>query len=220
MDAQSLNRQLSDLYEPAVEHFAHDYSHFTGLSRLLLICVPEAYFRSSVKLMVVGQQTYGWENKNEHTVDALMKEYKDFDLSRERPTSVFWQAAHELHKKLNPDGPEHAFLWSNLVKVDQNRRRPQPEIEAVVSQYELLQKEIKITKPDVVVFLTGPSYDERLYNSFPGAMPEEILPEPKLNRLDYEQLPMNTFRTYHPGYLRRSKQWSILDDIISSIDAN
>lgn len=193
-------------------------SSYDGLSRPLFLHVPEAYHQAPIKLMVVGQQTYGWGEQGMDRVDALIALYQDFDLGRRYTRSPFWQAAHKLCRDLNPGGPEYAFLWSNLVKVDQWRDRPSLEVEASVSQCGLLQQEIAITTPDAVVFFTGPQYDARLKSSFPSVEYEAV--SSKITRLKHSGLPVSSFKTYHPNYLRRSRRWSVLDDIAVLIRAD
>jgi hypothetical protein len=76
----------------------------------------------------------------------------------------------------------------------------------------LLQAEIEITKPSVVVFFTGPSYDHRLASTFPGLSFETS--SRRLSRVFHPLLPRHSYRTYHPNYLRRSKSnWTVLDEI-------
>lgn len=184
------------------------------VSRPLLMHVPPGYEANSRKLMIVGQETKGWGTKGvQISVAELMGEYAGFNFGEKYRRSPFWVASHALHRALNPDAPARSFLWSNLVKVDQNERRPSPEIEEWVARLGLLAMEIKVTRPDVVVFFTGPRYDARLEATFPGLRFEET--GPKISRVIHPELPERSFRTYHPGYLRRSKQWGILSELAS-----
>lgn len=163
-----MNSRLRELYGPALDSLARVTNGVDGISRPLLLEVPETYQRATCKLMIVGQQTRYWGEQCE-TVDELMSFYTGFQLGRTQRRSQFWQAAHKLHNALNPAGPGEAFLWSNLVKVDQlGGRLRAPGLEAAVARVGLLQGEIEITNPDVVVFFTGPSYDGCLMDTFPG----------------------------------------------------
>ena len=176
--------------------------------------VPESYHQSAVKLMIVGQETRGWaeEIKALTTVRELMSFYSGFNLGEKYRASPFWQAAQQFHRSLNPKGPERSYLWSNLIKVSQQKKRPIPSIEENICNLGLLQAEIEITRPSVVVFFTGPSYDNRLKSTFSGITFDSS--SRRLSRLVHPQLPHHSYRTYHPNYLRRSKNnRMVLDEI-------
>ena len=176
----------------------------------MLIDVPDAYRNATVKLVVVGQQTNGWGHP-EDGIEGLLAEYRRFDLGKTYVRSPFWHAAHEIYGSLNPDGPPRGFLWSNLIKVDVAQERPSRTIEELISSVGLLQHEVAITQPDVVVFFTGPWYDERLRATFPGVEYERI--NDFVNRLSHDALPERTFRSYHPGYLRLSGNWPVIEEL-------
>ncbi|HEX6041764.1 hypothetical protein [Longimicrobium sp.] len=206
-----MNAALRDLYTPAVASLAGITAPFSGVSRPLLIDVPASYHDAPVKLMIVGQQTRGWGGTCE-TVDDLTAFYTTFELGRTQRRSQFWQAAHTLHGALNPESLEGGFLWSNLVKVDQGGGRPRsPGLEDAVCGLDLLQGEIRVTRPDVVIFFTGPSYDGRLASTFPGVAFNRV--SGNLFQLQHPALPAQSYRTYHPRYLRRSGRWKVLDEI-------
>lgn len=212
-----MNQSLRNLYSVALPRLRAALPHDTSVSQPLFLEVPEDYTRTKIRLMVVGQETFGWGESGRDSLHDILSTYRTFDLGRDYRRSPFWQAAHWIHRTLNPEGPERAFLWSNLVKVDQARRRPSPQIEEAVSALELLPAEIEITRPDVVVFFTGPHYDQRLERTFPGVRLHEVVPG--VRQLDHAALPYHSYRTYHPAYLRRSRQWHVLDQVVGHIQA-
>jgi hypothetical protein len=195
-----------------------------GLSNPHFVSPPSAYFELAVRLMVVGQETKGWgptddgcfgEPLGEDPTRRLMDVYAEFDLGRRYMRSPFWQAAHRLHEGLNPGHPRGAFLWSNLVKIDQCGHRPGDEYESLVTELQLLQFEITQLDPHVVVFFTGPRYRDRLASTFPQSTRERV--DALLTRI--KLTPTSTvmaWETYHPGYLRRDKaRWTVLDRIVA-----
>jgi hypothetical protein len=211
-----MNRELARGYEKALPQLL---ALPGGVSKPLLMQVPSGYGATPQKLMIVGQETKGWGPKGaQPSVADLMGGYAGFNLGANYRRNPFWVASHQLHRALNPDAPEPSFLWSNLVKVDQNERRPTAEVEETVARLGLLAMEIGVTRPDVVVFFTGPRYDARLEATFPGARLEEA--GPKVSRVVHRDLPELTFRTYHPGYLRRSRQWAVLSELASLASKN
>lgn len=181
-----------------------------GLSNPLLIDLPHDWEDVRPKLMVVGQQTYGWgsfgEGYGDDPVVGLMLDYAEFQLGKFYRPTPFWQAAYVVHMSINLTIRPFAFAWTNLVKVDQHAGRPAAEIEELVSQhFPVVPRELEITRPDIVVFFTGPYYDERLKRTFAGVCLESIGTDtPELERVRHETLPARSFRTYHPGYLARS----------------
>jgi hypothetical protein len=101
---------------------------------------------------------------------------------------------------LDPGEPEYAFVWSNLVKVDQNGRRPQPEVEDRIARLRLVQTEVRILKPDVVIFFTGSEYDMRLRDTFVDT--QFTVCEGDLAKVSSPELPEKSFRTSHPNRWR------------------
>ena len=205
-----MNQKLSELYSRNLHDIWPAHAVVGDLGGPLLIDVPDAYRDATVKLMVVGQQTNGWGHPNDKS-GGLLAEYRRFDLGKTYVNSPFWQAAHAVYASLNPDGPPRGFLWSNLVKVDVAEKRPSPAIEELISSADLLQHELSITQPDIVVFFTGPGYDERLRATFQDVEYERV--DDFVNRLSHDALPEQTFRSYHPGYLRRSGNWSVIEEL-------
>jgi hypothetical protein len=83
-------------------------------------------------------------------------------------------------------------------------------------QQGLLFEEIDILKPDVVVFMSGPRYDSAIRCEFPDMKISPFsrhLPESSVGVVRAAGLPFRTIRTYHPEYLQRSGQLSLLSDI-------
>ena len=219
MNIVQINARLREAYRqswPVMERVVSS----PGVSGPLLIKAPQGYGVAKKHLVIVGQQTNGWSNIRDDDkgdpIEYLMNDYEGFALGK-NPEGKDWTkypfflAAHELHKKINPEGPELGFVWTNLVRVDQTCERPTPEIEEAACGCGLLEKELSFLEPDIVIFLTGPTYDERLMKTFPGISFEQMSEGVFVHRLLHHQLPKTSFRTYHPKYLSFSKQWNILD---------
>jgi len=170
------------------------------------------YFEVSRRLLIVGQQTAGWDTcwdqRATGAVTRLMKCYRDFHLAEAYLPTPFWGAAWQLFRRLNPAGPNYGFLWTNLIKVDQDRRRPDRRIrELVATGFRVLAEEVNITKPDVIVFLTGPNYDYSIRLAFPGVAfhPVNDLPERLLAKLDKPADCRHAYRIYHPTGIMRMR---------------
>lgn len=206
-----MNQKLSELYQAIYPELMAALATVPNLSKPLLIKVPDGYADTAIRLLVVGQETRGWGLPGVDGVAQLMDFYGE---TRNKTNTTILQAAKELFNGINPQGPELAFLWSNLIMLDQNGKRPNTTVEEVVSRFRLLPKEIEITKPDAVVFFIGPYYRSRLAATFPGIALQPAAP--KISRAVHPQLPTSSFHTYHPGYLRRGN-WHVITDLIRLI---
>jgi hypothetical protein len=127
-------------------------------------------------------------------------------------------------EKIEGRDARRAILWSNLFRVDWNGRSvlkaEQRVLDKITSaQRNILRDEIAILQPGSVVFLTGPGYDFELKAEFGGIKFHDVdgVPANVLARLAHPDLPFKSFRTYHPTYLRRSKQWDVLGRVASLI---
>jgi hypothetical protein len=214
-----LNNQLRDLYNRHWESLAASLGSLPvkdlGISNPLLMEVAPEYEKTSRKLLIVGQQTSGWEGTfaeppQVDPVGALMAAYGGFELGKWYRPTPFWQASYVVQMSLNPSGHGFSFAWTNLVKVDQEAIRPRPDIEDLVAErFPVVADEIRILSPDVVIFFTGPYYDERLKKTFPDATMTPV--DGGINhvaQVRHDALPSHSFRTYHPGYLARSRVYA------------
>ena len=117
--------------------------------------------------------------------------YEQFDMGAHYVRSPFWQAAREMQLALNQRSPAGAFIWTNVNELDMARRRIPASLEARLEANDLLLEEIRITDPEVVLFFTGPRYDDRLRTLFRGV---KLTPLPgvgleHVSRVEHERLP-------------------------------
>lgn len=223
LDARSANAALADLYRSAFTGDAAGFLANPRSSAPWLLKLHEDYAHSAIRLMVVGQEANGWASNKclgADPVAFLMEEYRKFQLGRDDMRPPLRQAAHRLYRCLNAGGGDEGFLWTNLVKLDKDGQRPPSQVEDAISSLGLLPREVEITRPHAVVFFTGPRYDSRLKECFPGVELERLSTE--IVQLRHPSLPQASFRTFHPGYLwRRKKTGAIqeLGDLIRSIQS-
>jgi hypothetical protein len=145
-----------------------DHSADGGFTHPLLLKVSQRYCDAPWRIMVVGQQTDTWYNdRNARThadpVGMLMDTYAESDLARpfKKRSSPYWWASHHIASTLNGN-LEWDFVWTDLVRIDQHRARPHQQLEAQFCAMNLLARERELLVPDVVIFFTGPSYEQRL----------------------------------------------------------
>lgn len=138
---------------------------------------PE-YWNSSVKIMLVGRETAGWNTKNDrntvsrilghvpditlkHVIDEANKRYK---MHHEALTRKLKSRSHftRYHLKLAQalDLSPQSVVYANLLAWDYNSGtpllRPRKEREAIISaSLNLLAAQIRHFKPDFIVFASG-----------------------------------------------------------------
>lgn len=218
------NDSLLALYDRAWPHLqavraAHGLSDAQGVH---LVRLPDRWESLPLRVAIVGQETFGW--KHFDTPDEQVTYHPVDGSLLTRSNTPFWQAARFLMERLTGNAAT-PFLWTNLVPVDGGKRAALPElrdaIRAAVPAAEgttgdgLLRHVLRAARPDVVVFLIGPSgyYRWEMGLQFPGIGEERIgdlgLRE-VLRFRHHDSLPESTFRTYHPAYLRRIKRFDVL----------
>lgn len=185
------------------------------------------YVDADVKVMIFGQETNGWSGEAddfgtppspifnaEVTMEAIMAVYEDFYSSHYRGNGfryngnrygTFHHGASRLMDLINVkfSGKRVSFLWNNVVKIGKASGAGfcGEKIYGVERMYfPVIKEEIKILKPDLIIFLTG-SYDERLQDSLGnisfGALGEFSGQE--VAKVVLPGIDIPAFRTYHPS---------------------
>lgn len=182
---------------------------------LHLACVPYNYNKMKYKILIVGQENDGWGFQNEailsmyDTLDFLdSKDYNDM-----RP---FFSFPYNFCKSINnlediKDSKKTYFTWANLREFSFNEEPKTSlgkEAQSIIdNEFNILEEEIKIINPDIVLFLTGPNYDYYIKNQLKGVefKTVENYHIRQFARVEHKSLPKNSFRIYHPLYLRYRK---------------
>ncbi|MEH7114599.1 hypothetical protein V7124_19865 [Neobacillus niacini] len=187
-------------------------------------CLP-AYRKAKRKVLFVGKETNGWglfhetlqyykdmdeQYQRERIIRYLQWMYEDFRLRRKWDHTLFWRGCRELFQAIAPGEGDDAFLHTELIPFDYDNNRPPAHLEEKLqSEFNVLPMTIEVIKPDVVIFLTGYSYDDRLIKTFRDQRvagdtiefyPIDGFEERQFARISHVMLPFHTYRTYHPGY--------------------
>ncbi|HEX7345059.1 MAG TPA: hypothetical protein VF398_12390 [bacterium] len=213
---------FEEIYRRDWHNFIKFHTEHAGLSNPLLLAGPDNYYGQKVKLFVVGQQTNSWYpstkiDQDSGSIERLQKNYLEFELGLIY-RSPFWDAIRRLEDILGIE--ENQILWSNLNRVDQNKMRPLKAIEEeLADRFAWLPAEMHSAKPDLVVFLTVPQYDSNILTHFKNAQFNRVgaWPDRQLARVEHQALPKFSYRTYHPGYFKRSGQWEEMLEIFEGI---
>lgn len=216
-----IDDDLERLYRSKWDGLCEVISSGCGISDPLLAAVPPEYEKAKTRLLIVGKETYGWaswyDESNVDRIVALRERYRSFDRGRKH-NSPFFQAASELQLLLNPGADPFGFMWLNLFVCDQNKTTPREPAAEALRNVSFLRDEIKILRPDAVVFFTGHgAYNYTITHKkyFPDA---NFTAHSNLwSKVRAEGLPTKTVRTYHPSYLRRQRHFGVLKEIASWI---
>jgi len=218
----------------------------TRMSPPLLMKLPENWFEYGKRILVVGQETQGWKKedlninsfsdfrKMPDSIAKLQDAYVHFRFAKSkanRRNSPFWRAFREIRERCDSNSCSEEFetnvLWTNLYKCDNDKKswysknsaRARQSVEKALQG--VLLKEIDVLKPTGIIFFTGPRYDDYLNRSLNGNVSispmDDRFPPRQLAKLCVNGLSILAFRTYHPNYLLRSKNWHVIDLIIKEL---
>lgn len=194
----------------------------------LLLSVGESYMNADLKIMFFGQETNFWlGEKNEGVflgeIQPIIDLYNGFYLDKYcyKYGGQFWNGINRFKTNLKAQIPNKTIglLWNNVVKIGKCDKGFPYKINDITNKYfNVISEEIKITKPDVLVFLSGPYYDSEIKKSLGdfNSISIDSFPPRKLCRLEFKNQPI-AFRTYHPNYLWRNGIDKYFNAIIQEI---
>ena len=223
IDSNTMNTQLKDLYGSVLSSYGKnwrdhydmqpDEEHGDFPTNPYFITVQDAYCNAVRRIMVIGQETLSWGGEFgldggfslERKVDELMSLY-DICIKDERLNTTFWQFGRAI-----AEASGSQVLFNNIAKVGWcGKPSFLPSL-----QPRILQKEIEITKPDLLVLTTGPyeQYMQELKQN--GICPSGREPLVSIDGKAYaeiwEGVSVPTIWCYHPKQLRINK---VFDSVI------
>ncbi len=229
INSQLLERQEEWLKECNADSISKEFR----LSRPFSFAITSEYIKSSNRIMIVGQEARDfcsyeddWPLKN---IQCFNIDYTRTQLGyckiKEYNRSPFWKLFRKIHKQnIEP-------VWNNLDKFHRinSAKETVPLTVELEEKFDstyggdyksLLQREIEITNPDIILFVIGPLYYEALSFSF-GIDTTFLLdfkPNPKEPCRDVSkilELGIPVLWSYHPAYLNRIKA---LDTVVKTVE--
>lgn len=170
-----------------------------------LIMNLESYWRQPVKLMIVGQETKGW-NSNYKDLESLKETYREFNMGERYYSSPFWNITRKIEAIIGL--PSFSCAWTNLNRFDYKGGSVPNHAVSKISELDFFVcEEVRLASPDVCLFYTNRKYDNRLADIFSGIEFQKIddLPYNHFCRLVHPALPKNSYRTPHPRTIRTRK---------------
>jgi hypothetical protein len=181
--------------------------HYSELSAPFLLSVSQAYLDSPVRVMFIGKETNGWCGKLEAFYDhpdriEIAKARYENQHARGTGNSELlrqWQRFADAFTS----GDRAAVCWNNLMKMDWHRPKRGYSRTSIGHSAHLfnfsvavLQFEIELLKPDLIIFGSGHTYDRALKAVLPQR--ETVKVEPKA-LWHFRSNGIECFRTFHPG---------------------
>lgn len=205
---------------------------------LLLKVNEEIHNKADLKIMIMGQETDSWERQQkrpftpidqssqivENTVSDFMDTYRTF-LDTWGKNSPFWHYIKDIDKTLHHklSGITTEIIWNNIYKIgnkEKGKNRPTDVIRSFENEhFNVIEEEINILKPDIIIFFTGPNYEKRVEKIFSITSSIPLVSSINERELAKFQLSngITAYRTYHPAYLKRTHKQQYCDYICGDI---
>lgn len=222
-----MNEMLYNLYMEYWPDMLSDLNNF-GLSNPLLLKVKdeEKYKAADLRIMIFGQETNTWNGAlGTKSISELLNSYEDFfgDEYCYHYGGYFWNTVKDYKKSFSElsTNMHVEIMWNNIIKLGKESEAGAPNRPLIDMQqkiFPVIKEEIKILKPDLILFFTGPAYDGFIEKEWKDITlsPLSEMKSRELAVAHHKLLPKNTFRTYHPRYLsmRGKDYYTNIKDII------
>ncbi|WP_432745981.1 hypothetical protein ABXJ76_08395 [Methylobacter sp. G7] len=213
------NLQLAEKYLSVLSQhdLANIYDGSPGYSAVFLPSVSESYFSSNIRTMIIGKETRGWYN---NTCSGKLNQKFELDdvvtsqerhakfLSEPHPRSKFFQFYRKACATLNGEKKcsGESIIWSNLMCVSHHSKSPVKSKsfdEVNTLSKKLLLAQIEVLQPELMLFVTGTSYDKYIREFFPNRVTIKVIKPRSLWHFDIDSA--QCFRTSHPQWGKGEK---------------
>lgn len=217
---KNLNSKLTELYTENWSNFAGKLEEIkeSELSvkptnpLLIIVKNEDKYLNADIRVMILGQETNDWGGNFTNNIEYIQSIYEGFFSSRYcfKYGGQFWNGISRFLRMLELQNPGKSidFIWNNVVKVGISGKKGKPPeyiYQVERENFKVLNQEMQILQPNLVLFLSGPYYDNILIEQFKNIEFQKIenyhqrqIAKVKLLNCD------SAFRTYHPNYLWRN----------------
>ena len=208
------------------------------------------YAKADIKMMFFGKEPNGWtrdEETNRTDISTIMDEYGFFLDDRyevrgnggyfNQGSSFFKVGVNKMMEGLEMilnDYPHKrvSMMWNEISKLSTRKKNGGGPVNLFIHEIEkkcfhVIPEEIKILKPDIVIFYTGPGE-----NSYYKYVIEEdnftLTGEPErldsLNKYDVVKLPIKevklAYKTWHPARMNKELREQVYGAILADIKEN
>jgi len=177
----NINSSLEKLYTENWNNLENTAKDISNIAHPLLIKVDEGIFcKSDIKVIIFGQETDGWYGKfpRENTpisVKELMDEYHSYYYkSKKKGKRPFWNRNNfkyfeeKISQYFELKNITTAFIWNNISKIgNTGRGKAKKDIRGLeIKYFKVIENEMKILNPDIIIFTTGHSRDKYIIEAF------------------------------------------------------
>ncbi len=236
--------KLNELYQDKISKRKIDtLKNIEKLSAPLLIKAYESFLNADLKIMYVGKETNHWltdpkiplekrgligvyNDDDSLDIDRLLTRYnKRMTQSKNWTKSALFKQYKNIKDQLvDTNIGSGSVVWNNLFKMSYDRGKGYSKTSLGHSSdlQELSKKvflqELEILKPNILIFVTGSSYDKVIKNYLQDYKTIEVIIPKKLWKFKYNDI--LCYRTVHPDSIRFIKKdiredyyQMIIDDI-------
>jgi len=228
-----MNEKLKELYidrfellTPELEEYNSTVDSEKKATNPFLIRVPSNYERYQNKIMIFGQETNSWgkecgnnavfSNNIEKSLDIYEKFYLNGGINSYR--GPFWSEFKRIKKEIEKLG-NSVFVWNNINKIGITGKGNLGAINEIqFNRFQVVNDEIELLKPNIIVFLTGPNYDFFIEKNI-GSFKQTKISD-SLYSLEFKSKYSNIkfFKTYHPnGLYHLKKNKIVIPNLIKEI---
>ena len=226
LELLNINESLKELYKKYWDSYLYHVrdSGPEPAAFPFLISAPDSYLHSDQRVMICGQETQGWgnefDNQSRVNCETILEIYEKFvgpdDDRKSGYNSPYWRFINSI-MAVHTD---KEFVMNNIVKIGRRYGSGCNDLinELSLKFFPINKKELEILKPDYLIFLTGPKYDERIKKNLGEFKIKKISNELKcIDFLIFEDksLPI-AIRCYHPRYIQMKNKWDEYLNIIHS----
>ena len=180
---------------------------------LHLPCITGNYKEMDKKILIIGQELDGWRKIRDNPKDAMLDtlEISLKKLSKHpHPFNAFSRKFCEMLNRECKSKFPVSWASANIRRFSYKEKPKIPlkdEVQNLIyKKFNFLKEEIKIINPDIVLFLTGPDYDDYIKVQLDGVKFHKLensdYEKRQFARVEHEALPKNSFRIYHPNRIR------------------
>lgn len=242
---KSINQELLELYKINYEKIISIFNFKKELDGPNLIhCYEQDYLKSNRKIMFIGQEGTGnvfrdYLGQDPKELKEIPSEFLNscigcYDMiirnQINKPGGAYWRELLRINNEINGSfdikNNSIPFICTNVSKycysLPSKKKPPLHWLDHkyVIDNLNILPKEIEICKPDVIIFFSGPNYDDKLKYQFNSELIfkelDDQIDKRYLSKIYHPLLPEKTYRTLHPGARIKGKR-QIFDLILNDI---
>ena len=238
-----IREELQDLYRGAIKKVGPHLAEYNAQSKRgkpkathpFLLDISNDFNTAKPSVMIFGQETNTWHDEFPalHDLDLLQRElqntYCEFYLEGgiRRYPGPFWNEFKRICNTINKGrkpSQQVNFIWNNINKIGIMGKGHHGPLDRIQFDFfNVVRDEIRILKPNLMVFLTGPNYDEFITKNMAVFAQKPICDEISELLFSGEFQGLKSYKTYHPNrlyFMKRNREVipKMIDLIYSTIE--